>query len=299
MSGAVWAVFSGIGFGFFQAINRRAVSNMDVFVSTFMQLFVSAIILVAGSMVTQDISDLVDAPVSALANFILAGLLHFAIGWTFLNASQKRIGAARTAILLGTTPLFGALLAFITLDERVTLLTLLGILLITVGVAFTNNPLASRTNKLFGAQEPIGVRSMLIGMGAPVCWALSPIFIRLGLNDLDSPLLGVSVGITASALFYGAILLARHLRSPFATVSNEAFTLKLIAGILVGVATWGRWVAIDLTEVATVLALSLVSVPVVNLLTPMIIDKQLERVTLMIWIGSFFIIGGSLVLIFT
>ena len=96
MTGALWAVVAGVGFGLFQTLNRRAVQGMDVFVATFLQLVISAVVLAGISLATQDMSRLWQAPLSAWLNFSIAGLLHFFIGWTFLNASQKRIGAART-----------------------------------------------------------------------------------------------------------------------------------------------------------------------------------------------------------
>jgi uncharacterized membrane protein len=70
-----------------------------------------------------------------------------------------------------------------------------------------------------------------------------------------------------------------------------------MAGVLVGVSTWMRWIALDLAAVALVLAISLVSVPTVNLLTPLMIDHHLEEVTRTVWLGSVLIIVGSLVLI--
>ena len=39
--------------------------------------------------------------------------------------------------------------------------------------------------------------------------------------------------------------------------------VTLLAGLLVGLSTWGRWAALDTTAVAVVLALNLLSVPVV------------------------------------
>ena len=46
------------------------------------------------------------------------------------------------------------------------------------------------------------------------------------------------------------------------------------------------------------LALSLVSVPVVNLLSPLLVGRHIEQVTVQVWLGSALIVGGSLVLIF-
>jgi uncharacterized membrane protein len=145
-----------------------------------------------------------------------------------------------------------------------------------------------------------GWRSLLLGLAAAVCWSISPTFIRHGLAELPSPLLGVTVGVTASVIGYAVVLVFRSLQSGGSVLqmSSDALLFKIIAGMLVGISTWMRWVAIDLTGVAIVLALSLVSVPVVNLLSPFIVGRSLERVTLQVWAGSALIIGGSLVLIF-
>ena len=81
-------------------------------------------------------------------------------------------------------------------------------------------------------------------------------------------------------------------------ITNEAWTLKLIAGVLVGLSTWMRWVALDLAPVAVVLALSMISTPIVILLSPLISGKHIERVTAILWAGTGLILGGALLLIF-
>ena len=43
--------------------------------------------------------------------------MHFLLGWTFLNLSQRRIGAARTSPLLTMTPLFALVVAAIMLGQ--------------------------------------------------------------------------------------------------------------------------------------------------------------------------------------
>lgn len=297
MTGAAWAVVAGLGFGVFQTLNRRAVTGMNVFVATFLQLLVSALVMIGVTLTTEDISVLSTAPISALIWFGLAGVIHFSIGWTFLNGSQKRIGAARTGALIGTTPLFGALIAFVTLSEGLDVFSLTGILLIVVGAYVTSNPFSSRPGQTDGSSSTNRWLSLALALGAPLCWSISPIFIRYGLQGLPSPLLGVTIGLSASALGYGAALVVQHIRSPLARVGGEALVLKIVAGVLVGLSTWARWVALDMTSVATVLALSMVSVPTVNLLTPLVISHHLERVTRGVWLGSAFIVAGSLVLI--
>ena len=53
----------------------------------------------------------------ALAAFAGAGIVHFLLGWTFLNLSQRRIGAARTSPLLTMSPVFALVVAAIAVGQ--------------------------------------------------------------------------------------------------------------------------------------------------------------------------------------
>jgi uncharacterized membrane protein len=67
---------------------------------------------------------------------------------------------------------------------------------------------------------------------------------------------------------------------------------------LVGLSTWARWIALDLAPVAVVLAITMVSTPVVIVLSPYVAGKHLEQVTATLWAGAGLIIGGALLLTF-
>jgi len=300
MTGEIWAIIAGVGFGVFQSLNRRAVSGMDVYLATFLQLLVSALVLAVISLLTLDLSLLSRVPIEALVSFALAGFIHFFVGWTFLNVSQKRIGAARTSPLIGTTPLFAAVIAAVTLREFPDVLSWIGIVLIIAGVYVVSNrsdPASADSASPHAAEKTALWRGSLFGLAAAFCWSLSPIFIREGLKDLPSPLLGVTIGMIASAAAYGLPLFLHHRQRGALSSSNEAMAFKLVAGVLVGLSTWARWIALESVEVAVVLALSLVSVPVVILLSPFISGRQQEQVTAALWAGAGLIVGGALVLI--
>jgi uncharacterized membrane protein len=180
------------------------------------------------------------------------------------------------------------------------LTTIAGILLIVGGVYLVNYASMPRSagHTLGLASGATGWRSLLFGLAAAVCWSISPVFIRFGLAELPSPILGVTIGISACVVGYAVALAVRRWNGPLAAISTDALAFKLVAGLLVGLSTWARWVALDLASVAIVLALSLVSVPVVNVLSPLVVGHHLELVTGHVWLGSALIIGGSLVLIF-
>ncbi|MFQ5859570.1 MAG: EamA family transporter [Anaerolineae bacterium] len=134
MSGGLWAIISGVGFGLFQAFHRRGGRGMDVYRSMFILLLAGALALTAASLATEDLGLLWTAPQHTLVSFGLAGFVHFFVGWTLLSLSQERVGAARTGAVVGTTPLFATVIAALALGEFLRLPELLGIMLMVAGV---------------------------------------------------------------------------------------------------------------------------------------------------------------------
>jgi len=139
MTGVLWAAISGIGFGLFQAFNRRAGRSFDAYRGTFWLVLISALILWVASAVTEDLSLLRDAPPRAYVNFTLSGFIHFFLGWTFLSVSQDRVGAARTGALVGATPLFATVVGVVVFGEFLSLSTIMGVLLVVAGVYLVSN----------------------------------------------------------------------------------------------------------------------------------------------------------------
>jgi len=134
VTGVLWAIVAGLAFGVFQSFNRRAGRSIDSYLSTFMLLAVSAIVLVIVSLLTEDLGPLREAPLMAYVNFGLAGFVHFFLGWTFLTLSQKLVGAARTGALIGTAPLFAFAVDLVFFGEVLSLPVVIGVVLVISGV---------------------------------------------------------------------------------------------------------------------------------------------------------------------
>jgi drug/metabolite transporter (DMT)-like permease len=287
VSGAFWAAASGVGFGLFQSVNRRAVRDIeDNYVSTFIQLVIAAVVLVAATLATEDVGLFLDAPAWSLIAFAAAGVVHFLLGWTFLNVSQQRIGAARTSPLLTMAPVFGLGLAFVLIGEVPSVLAVLAIAPMIAGAYLVTG----------GGNEARGLEA-LPGLACAFMWALSPILTVEALEGLDSPLLGVTLGMVASVAAYAVFLAGRRTPLRVGAIAGDALAFKLGAGLLVALATWWRWLALDDTSVGAVLALALLSVPIVLFLSPLLVGRHLERVTSRVWGGSLLVVLGALVLI--
>ena len=283
MSAVVWAVLSGVGFGLFQSINRRSLVDIeDPFVSTFLNVTIAAVALVIVSLTTADVGLVFDADLWALLAFAAAGIVHFLLGWTFLNLSQKRIGAARTSPLLTMSPVFALGVAALTVGQLPGVVALLAIVPMVVGAYLVSG----------GGREARGADA-LPGLACALMWGVSPVFTLWGLDGLDSPLLGVTLGMLASVLTYGVFLLVRGSVS----FAWGALWFKVLAGVLIAFATWWRWLAIDGADVAVVLALALVSVPIVLVVSPLLVGRHLEQVTRRVWVGAGLVVGGAIALL--
>jgi drug/metabolite transporter (DMT)-like permease len=285
----VVAAASGIGFGLFQTLNIRAVRGMDPFASTFLQIAVAAVALLVASLVTGGLGALADAPLRSLAYFAAAGVLHFIAGWTLLNVSQKRIGAARTSPLLTTVPLFGIAIAALTVGQLPEAVELPAIGLMVLGAyVVVSRGAGGRHTRPADA---------LPALACALCWALSPALTVRGLEGLDDPLLGLTLGLVVSTVGYLLAFAAWRRGLGLRTAGRGALAIKLLAGVLVGLSTWGRWAALDSTTVAAVLALNLLSIPVVLVASPLMAGRHAEHVTARVWAGAALVVAGSLLLI--
>lgn len=139
-------------------------------------------------------------------------------------------------------------------------------------------------------------RNSLFGLGTAICFALSAIFIRKGLEGLPSPLLGVTIGMVITTVAYGLVLILRRKQVRQGPISRDAWLFQVAAGAFVGLATWVRWIALDMAPVAVVMALGRMNVPVVIFLAPLLVGRKAERVTARVWLGAALIVGGAVIL---
>jgi drug/metabolite transporter (DMT)-like permease len=288
----VLAAAAGVGFGAFQTLNRRAVGGMtDAYVATFLQLLVAMLVLLVASAASEGVEPLRAATAAGLLWFAAAGLVHFFVGWTFLNVSQMRIGAARTSPLLSTNPVWGALFAAVWLGEAPSPLGWVAVAAIVAGA------LVVALERVGDAGWGLGWHAALPGLATALAWSISPIFIKKGLDGLDSPLLGLTLGMAVALVAYALALPLRPRVEGTLLGSRAALAFKLAAGLLVGLSVWARWESLDSTGIAIVLALGLLSVPVVLVCSPLLMGRHVERVTAAVWTGAGLVVGGALLLI--
>ncbi len=288
MSGVIYAIGAGIGFGIFQAVNRRVNREIDAYSATFLVLLVGTATLLTWALPTQDLELLSAAPVVSYASFAAAGIIHFFFGWTFLALSQQRIGAAATGAVVAATPLVGTVLAAVVLGEGLTLMVLVGVLVVVGGVATLT------------AQRGDGrvVRSVpWSGLAAAISWGSSPIFIRWGLEGLPAPLIGVTIGLIAATVAYALGLGVSRRRKFTKSIPPGTLRWVLFAGLLVAMSIAFQWIAFDLIAIAVAITLMQLAVPTVISVAPFLVGGAVESLDRNMLLGASAVVTGSVIVV--
>jgi drug/metabolite transporter (DMT)-like permease len=135
MAGALWAVGAAIAFSLGHVALAKGIPPLGVVRATTVLLATASIFTGASALAIDGPSLLVNAPISAIAWFAVAGVIHYG-SWGFMSASIRRVGPSRMSAITGVTPLFGALLAVAFLNESVNPMIGGGIALIMAGTYF-------------------------------------------------------------------------------------------------------------------------------------------------------------------
>jgi drug/metabolite transporter (DMT)-like permease len=189
--------------------------------------------------------------------------------------------------------LVGALVAASFLDEPLTPILLIGVLVVVSGVALLS---------LSGAGHQGGRWARpWYALTVAVLWGTSPLLIRLGLRGLDSPLLGLAVGIGATVVVYGAGLLAlrARLRAASDQQQRSARGWMLAGGITGASAIAAQWISFDLTTIAIALSVQQLAALVVVALVPLAFPDPAERLNLLLVGGAVAITGGTALVLLT
>lgn len=282
--GVLWSLVAALGFGFTQTLNRKSNLLVGASRTAFGLLAAVETILLIRMFVTGEYRLLATAPLSALAAFTASAVIHYVLGWTFLAMSQQQIGVARTGAIVSATPLVGTVLAAILLDEPLTGFIVVGVLATMGGVAL----ISLSRGDIGDAKRIIPTFGLLVSL----CWGASPMFIRRGLEGLDAPVLGLTVGLGVALVVHAISLTVAGSWS--ATEWNRGALIWMAMGGLTGAIGIGaQWVAFGLTTIAIAITVQQLAVLVVVALAPIMFKSAMERLNATLFIGIAAVMLGS------
>ena len=125
-------------------------------------------------------------------SFVLTGFFEPTLARILLYHGVTRLGLARSASLLGTVPFFSVAMALLFLGERPSPFILAGVVLIAVGIVVLHD---SRSEG-----QTWATWTLLLPLGAALCFSLMAIFTKMGMQRIPLPLPGAVVTATTSLM---------------------------------------------------------------------------------------------------
>lgn len=148
------------------------------------------------------------------------------------------------------------------------------------------------------------VAGYLFGALTAVCFSISPILLRKGLDELPAPLWASFIGLFATALAYipwFVLQLIRRLQGHRHRMLNHAekraVNFQALAGLGAGVGTVARTLSISLAPVVVAVPLTQTSSFFTVLFVLLLLGKDHERITGRLILGSILTVIGSALIV--
>jgi len=220
-----------------------------------------------------------------------AGILHFILGRISAYTGIRLIGANRTVPIVTCSILIAALLGIFLLGEPLTVSLVLAVLLVVGGIILISTRGNSKTEQS-GMPRGFLVKGILAALGGAICWGISPTLVKVGLKEVDSPLVATFVSYAASSVVIGFSLFSPRNSEKLRRLTRPAIIPIIIAAVAVSVAQILRYWALNYSHVSLVEPLigSMNSLFIFPL--SFLINRQIEAFNLMIIMGAIAIVVG-------
>ena len=221
-------------------------------------------------------------PVSAtaLAFFILAGLVGTVAGRLLRFIAIERVGASVSAAIVNLNPLIATLLAIALLGERVTVPIVTGTVVITLGTI-----LLSMSGQHLGFRPRLLIYPLL----SATCFGMVSILRKIGLGGAG-PIIGMALNVTTATVAFGAFMLASGQRGSL-ICRRRPLAYFVAAGLMENIAVFLNLVALGMGTVSVVTPLY-GSSPIFVLLLSFFFLRGIERLTGRVVAGTVLIVLG-------
>jgi len=222
--------------------------------------------------------------------FILAGIFSPALVRWLYFISLDRIGPSVSSSLLSTGPAFTAILAIIFLKEELTLFISLGIVLIITGIIILERNINTSAKVVIRKKQ-----DLIFPLLAALLLGLAIVFRKMGLNILNAPIFGATVGFVTSLVFYSILcLISKSMRASISLTRNDILYLSG-AGVFLTAGWLALFYALSLGDAIIVTPLaSLYPVMVVGL--SYLFIKDTEKISIKTFSGVIVVLIGVLLI---
>ena len=227
-----------------------------------------------------------------------AGVLHFIIGRALGYTGIRLIGANRANPITSSNILVSALLGIVFLGEPVTVYLVLAILLIFGGII-----LISKTGNSDAGKQDISkgtlTKGLLATLGGALCWGISPALVKIGLQEVNSPLVATFISYAAAFVVVGILLFYPNNYEKLRRLKRNALIPFSMSAVAVSTAHLLRYTAISYSPISLVQALAMSVNGLLIFPLSFLINRKIEVFNTRIIMGAITVIAGALLIFLT
>ena len=307
MLGALLAVLSAISFAFSNVVMRRGVMVSSPSFGLYVTVILGVPLFVIAAAIAGQLTDFSALSGEAVFLLVVAGIIHFLIGRYCNFRAVNAIGVNRTQPIQMTNIFYSILVAMIVLDERLSLITAAGIVLLIFGplvgveglfkrksAAPTSSTDALVSAVTDAAVEPgdraaaVASAPSLVASPFPrykegytfalisaIAYGSSPIMIRAALDDTGVGILGGLIAYAAAAAVLVLSLALPGKIGELRAVNSAAIPMFLLTTVAIFLAQMFRFAALSVAPVTLIAPLARLGA-VFNPILNFIFNRRLE-----------------------
>ncbi len=284
--GLILSIAAAICFAAGTVSMRRGLFHTETAVGTiFVSVPIGAIYFAVLLIATAQYERLWHIPWHVFAVLAASGVINFIAGRLLSYTCVQLLGANRTGAIMRTAPLWAVVFGVGFLDESLTLLMILGILMLVFGAT-----LASVRSER--EARAVQVRGVIAGFGGALCYSLAAALIRAVIEEVGSPIAAAFVSFTVATIVVASLLLRKYFRDQVRQLERRSVVPFVIAGTLSATAQLFRYSALGYSPVSLVEPVMSTSVIFV-LVFSFFINRQMEIFSTRVIAGILLAAGGA------
>ncbi len=260
MLGAFLALIAAITFGLNNASIRRGVLTGTVFQALLVTVSLGIVMFLVPALVTGEIARIPNLSQQQLLCFSAAGVVHFVVGRYSNYGAVRALGANLAGGIIQLQILVSLIVAMIFLDERLTILKSLGIVM-AVGASLIT--LYGRSNSVENAAlkfTPNYLEGFLLGILGGIAYGIGPVLVRSGLESPADSLIAGCVSYSSAFVVLLILLTAAGPRRQAFSIDRVAMRWFVLSGVAVNISQFFVYLALSMAPVTVV-------IPIVQLYT--------------------------------
>lgn len=255
MLGAFLSLLSAALFGLNIATLRRGVLTGSVLQALSITVPAGVPLFVLGCFLFGAFDEFLGLSLEAWAWFSASGVVHYIVGRYGNYRATRALGGAQAAPILQVTLVISLILAIIFLDERLTILSAFGVVLILIGPIIIVRSAARKGEVRTRAGQKLNyLEGYFWALVCAVGFGVSPILIKFGLADgtVQDSIAGGLVSYIAGAVVVALVLVVPGKFAHIRALDIRTAGWFVITGVLVFISQMLLFVALALAPVSVV-----------------------------------------------